>query len=178
MIEMLDPKSLTVFITGATSGFGAALARRYAEAGAKVVITGRRKKRLDALRDELGERLYAVVLDVRDQAAVEAAVAGLPEDFASVNVLINNAGLALGLSPADSAEIGDWDTMVDTNIKGLLYVTRAVLSGTELLDFKRQLIDLKGIEPGAALADLEQLPEEIEEPSREIEKIAASATAD
>lgn len=129
MIEMLDPKSLTVFITGATSGFGAALARRYAEAGAKVVITGRRKERLDALRDELGERVYAVVLDVRDQAAVEAAVAGLPEDFASVNVLINNAGLALGLSPADSAEIGDWDTMVDTNIKGLLFVTRAVLPG-------------------------------------------------
>jgi len=129
VVEMLDPKTLTVFITGATAGFGAALARRYAGAGSKVIITGRRKDRLDALRSKLGESCLAIALDVRDRAAVEAAVAGLPASFAAVNVLINNAGLALGLTSADQADLDDWDTMVDTNIKGLLYVTRALLPG-------------------------------------------------
>lgn len=129
MIGSVDPKTLTVFVTGATAGFGAACARRFAGAGAKVVMTGRRAERLQALANELGERAHPLQLDVQDRAAVEAAVAGLPAGFAGINLLINNAGLALGLDPAQEADLSDWETMVDTNIKGLLYCTRAILPG-------------------------------------------------
>lgn len=129
MIQQTDPASLVVFITGATAGFGAALARRYVTAGARVVATGRRAERLEALRAELGERLHSLELDVRDQAAVEAGVASLPADFAAIDVLVNNAGLALGLEPAHQVAMSDWETMIDTNVKGLLYVTRAILPG-------------------------------------------------
>jgi NADP-dependent 3-hydroxy acid dehydrogenase YdfG len=94
-----------------------------------VVIAGRRVDRLEALADELGERAHPVTLDVRDQAAVEAAVAGLPAEFAEITVLVNNAGLALGLEPAHRADPDDWETMVDTNVKGVMYCTRAVLPG-------------------------------------------------
>ena len=118
-----------VFVTGATSGFGAAIARRFANAGANVIAAGRRFDRLEPLRAEFGERLHAIGLDVRDRAAVAAAVAGLPAEFAEVDVLVNNAGLAVGLEPAWAADLDDWDAMVDTNVKGLMYVTRAVLPG-------------------------------------------------
>jgi 3-hydroxy acid dehydrogenase/malonic semialdehyde reductase len=120
----------TVFITGATSGFGAAAARRFAAAGARLVICGRRADRLEALTAELGPApVRALTLDVRDRAAVFEAVEALPAPFAAVDVLVNNAGLALGLEPAHQANLDDWEVMVDTNIKGLMYCTRAILPG-------------------------------------------------
>jgi 3-hydroxy acid dehydrogenase/malonic semialdehyde reductase len=118
-----------VLITGATSGFGAACARRFAEDGARLVLVGRRAERLDALRRELSAPALAVPLDVRDRAAVARALGELPAEFAAVDVLVNSAGLAAGLDPADRADLDDWDAMIDTNVKGLLYVTRAVLPG-------------------------------------------------
>jgi 3-hydroxy acid dehydrogenase/malonic semialdehyde reductase len=119
----------TVLVTGATAGFGAATARRFAEKGDRVVAAGRRVDRMDALRADFGDRVHAIALDVRDRAAVAAAIAGLPPAFAEIDVLVNNAGLAAGLEPAQEANLDDWDTMVDTNVKGLMYVTRAVLPG-------------------------------------------------
>jgi 3-hydroxy acid dehydrogenase / malonic semialdehyde reductase len=121
---------MIAFVTGATSGFGAAIVRRFVHEGHQVVALGRRQDRLDALRDEfVADRVHTVMLDVRDNAAVERAVAGLPDAFSAIDVLVNNAGLALGLEPAQRAELDDWEQMVDTNIKGLMYVTRAVLPG-------------------------------------------------
>lgn len=126
-ITPTDPKSLTVFITGATSGFGAATAKRFAEAGAKVILTGRRKERLDELQNEIGDLAHAARLDVQDKAAIDSMISGLPDGFRDINVLVNNAGLALGLEPAQAAKMEDWETMVQTNINGLLYCTRALL---------------------------------------------------
>ena len=120
---------MNVFITGATAGFGLAITRRYIQDGARVIATGRRTERLEAMRAELGERLLPVTLDITDREAVERAVRSLPAEFAEVDVLVNNAGLALGLDPAQSARVEDWDVMVDTNVKGLLYCTHAVLPG-------------------------------------------------
>lgn len=116
-----------VFVTGATSGFGEAIARRFLAEGARVVLTGRRVERLAKLRGELGERAHMVELDVRDRGAVDRVVASLPGDFADVSVLVNNAGLALGVEPAAKASLADWETMIDTNVKGLVYVTKALL---------------------------------------------------
>jgi 3-hydroxy acid dehydrogenase/malonic semialdehyde reductase len=123
--------SQIAFITGATSGFGAACARLFAANGWSLVLCGRRRERLDALRAELAEAapVHAVALDVRDEAAVNAAVAALPAEFAEIDLLVNNAGLALGLEPAHRCDMEDWQQMVDTNIKGLMYCTRAVLPG-------------------------------------------------
>jgi NADP-dependent 3-hydroxy acid dehydrogenase YdfG len=115
----------TILITGATAGFGAACARRFAGAGWKVVLTGRRGDRLESMREELGEAVAAALpLDVRDRGNVEAALPGL-----EIDVLLNNAGLALGLEPAWQVDLDDWETMVDTNVKGAMYCTRAVLPG-------------------------------------------------
>ncbi|NKC31843.1 SDR family NAD(P)-dependent oxidoreductase [Falsiroseomonas selenitidurans] len=120
----------TAFVTGATAGFGLAIARRFAADGWRIVAAGRRQARLAELVAELGAaRCHPVELDVRDRAAVEAAVAGLPAAFGAIDLLVNNAGLALGLAPAQGADLDDWDAMVDTNCKGLMYVTRAVLPG-------------------------------------------------
>jgi 3-hydroxy acid dehydrogenase / malonic semialdehyde reductase len=119
----------TVFVTGASAGFGAEIARRFIAAGAHVVVAARREDRLDQLVGELGDRAHAVTLDVRDRAAVAAAIAALPAPFAEIDVLVNNAGLALGLEPAPRANLDDWEQMVDTNCKGLMTVTRAVLPG-------------------------------------------------
>jgi 3-hydroxy acid dehydrogenase/malonic semialdehyde reductase len=122
--------TMIILVTGATAGFGLAIARRFAADGARIVAAGRRTERLDALKAELGAgRVHTVALDVRDREAVQAAIAGLPADFAAVDLLVNNAGLALGLEPAQAASLDDWDAMVDTNCKGLMYVTRAVLPG-------------------------------------------------
>ena len=123
--------SQIAFITGATSGFGAACARLFAANGWSLVLCGRRRERLDALRAELAEAapVHAAALDVRDEAAVNAAVAALPAEFAEIDLLVNNAGLALGLEPAHRCDMEDWQQMVDTNIKGLMYCTRAVLPG-------------------------------------------------
>lgn len=120
---------MVVFVTGASAGFGAAIARRFAADGAHVVIAGRRGERLRKLAAELGPRALPVELDVRDKTAIDAVIAGLPADFASVDVLVNNAGLALGLEPAHQAQLADWEQMVDTNVKGLMYMTRALLPG-------------------------------------------------
>ncbi|MES2818544.1 MAG: SDR family oxidoreductase [Pseudomonadota bacterium] len=121
--------SSTLFITGATSGFGEACARRFAQAGWSLVLSGRREARLQALCEELSTltAVHPLVLDVRDRQAMTAAIAGLPPAFATLRGLINNAGLALGTDPAPRCELDDWDRMVDTNIKGLLYSTRLLL---------------------------------------------------
>jgi len=120
----------TVLVTGASAGFGAEIARRFVAAGARVIAAARRDDRLAALAAELGaDRVHALPLDVRDRGAVERALAALPAPFAEVDVLVNNAGLALGLEPAPRANLDDWEQMVDTNCKGLVYVTRAVLPG-------------------------------------------------
>jgi 3-hydroxy acid dehydrogenase / malonic semialdehyde reductase len=126
---MTSTQPETVFVTGASSGFGAAVARRFAATGARVVASARRADRLKDLAAELGPRLLPVTLDVRDREAVAAVVAGLPPEFARVDVLVNNAGLALGLGPAQEADLDDWDQMIDTNCKGLVYCTRAILPG-------------------------------------------------
>jgi len=119
----------TLFITGATSGFGEACARRFAAAGWSLVLTGRREDRLQALADELSAHtsVLPLVLDVRDRQAVHAAVESLPQEFSRLRGLINNAGLALGTSPAQECDLDDWDTMIDTNVKGLVYTTRLLL---------------------------------------------------
>lgn len=118
-----------VFITGASSGFGMAMARRFAASGSRVILAARRLDRLTALAETLGNQALALALDVTDRSAVEAAVAGLPAPFAAVDLLINNAGLALGVEPAQRASLDDWQQMLDTNIKGLLTVTHALLPG-------------------------------------------------
>ena len=122
---------MIVLVTGATAGFGLVIARRFAADGARIVAAGRRRDRLESLVAELGgaDRAHALPLDVADRGAVSAAVAGLPDAFAAVDVLVNNAGLARGLEPAQNADLDDWDAMVDTNVKGLMYMTRAVLPG-------------------------------------------------
>ncbi|MGA8181589.1 MAG: SDR family oxidoreductase [Desulfobacterales bacterium] len=121
----------TLLITGATSGFGKACAQRFAEAGCRLVLTGRRKDRLNALREELQDKtaVHLLGLDVRYQEAVMTGLTHLPEKFSEIDVLVNNAGLALGLESAPEADLSDWNTMVDTNIKGLMYCTRALLPG-------------------------------------------------
>jgi 3-hydroxy acid dehydrogenase/malonic semialdehyde reductase len=119
----------TVFVTGASAGFGASIARRFAADGDRVVVTARRADRITDLAKELGDSVLPVTFDVRDRAAVAAAVAGLPAEFADIDVLVNNAGLALGLEPAQNADLDQWDQMVDTNCKGLTYCTRAILPG-------------------------------------------------
>ena len=119
----------TVVVTGASSGFGTSIARRFAADGARVVIAARRGDRIAALANELGDRAHAIELDVRDREAVEFAITNLPAAFAEIDILVNNAGLAKGLEPAQRATVDDWDQMVDTNCKGLMYMTRAVLPG-------------------------------------------------
>lgn len=117
-----------IFVTGATSGFGAATARLFARNGWKVVATGRRVERLDALKSEFpAGTIHTVAVDLRDKAAVEAAVAALPADFRPIMCLFNNGGLALGSKPVPETRFEDWEQMIDTNIKGLLYTTMAVL---------------------------------------------------
>ena len=121
--------SRTVFVTGASAGFGEAIARRFAADGARVIVSARRSDRIAELAKELGSDVLPLILDVRDRAAVADAVSGLPPEFAAIDVLVNNAGLALGLEPAYEASLDDWDAMIDTNCKGLAYCTRAVLPG-------------------------------------------------
>jgi 3-hydroxy acid dehydrogenase / malonic semialdehyde reductase len=126
---MTSTQPRTVFVTGASSGFGAAVVRRFAASGARVVAAARRAERLTDLAAELGSLVLPFTLDVRDRAAVAEVVAGLPAEFAEIDVLVNNAGLALGQDPAQSADLDDWDRMIDTNCKGLVYCTRAILPG-------------------------------------------------
>jgi len=120
-----------VLITGATSGFGKACAQKFAANNYDIIITGRRKDRLDEISDllikESGIRVHILEFDVQDKTAVFNAVNTLPEDWKKIDVLINNAGLALGRDYFDEANLDDWETMIDTNLKGLVYVSKAVL---------------------------------------------------
>lgn len=121
-----------VMVTGATSGIGEACARKFARGGYNVIITGRRKEKLDTLRRELenmGAEVLAMEFDVRERASAHKAVDFLKGKWANINVLINNAGLALGLDKEYEGSFEDWDTMIDTNIKGLLNMTRFVVPG-------------------------------------------------
>lgn len=121
----------TIMITGASSGFGAAAARIFAEKGNRLILVGRRKAMLHALHDELRTivPVHTLVLDVRDRTMVERMIEELPAPFQEIDLLVNNAGLALGLEPAWQTSLDDWDSMVDTNIKGLLYCTHVILPG-------------------------------------------------
>lgn len=119
----------TVFLTGASSGIGEACAHAFASAGARVILAARRTERLADLARGLGDRALVLPLDVQDRAAVLRAVATLPEPFAAVSILINNAGLALGLNAIDAIDLDDAETMIDTNLKGMVTCTRALLPG-------------------------------------------------
>ena len=117
----------TVLITGATSGFGAAAVVRFAEAGWRVIATGRRAQRLHALVERYGDRIHAAVFDICDEAAMQVALDAIPHTFRDIDVLINNAGLALGTAPAQRANLAQWRTMIDTNITALVTLTHTLL---------------------------------------------------
>lgn len=119
-------KDKTIFITGATAGFGLACAKRFAAEGAHVIATGRRQDRLAEIANDL---IHPLVLDVRDNNAIKKAIAGLPAKFSKVDTLINNAGLALGLESYEKQDMQDIEQMVQTNIQGVLYCTHALLPG-------------------------------------------------
>jgi len=134
----------TAFVTGATSGIGAATVRALVAAGWRCVATGRRAERLDALVAELGaDRVHAAVFDVRDRAALEAALAALPEGFREIDLLVNNAGLAQGLSNAQDADLKNWQTMIDTNVTAMVTVTRKLLPG--LIERKGAIIAIGSV---------------------------------
>ena len=135
----------TALITGATSGFGAATARRFVAEGWKVIVTGRRAERLDALVAELGagDKAHALVFDVQDTDAIQKAIDGLPAEFADIDLLVNNAGLALGTGAAQDCDLSDWMTMIDTNTKGLVAMTRIMLD--KLIARKGAIVNLASI---------------------------------
>jgi NADP-dependent 3-hydroxy acid dehydrogenase YdfG len=116
-------------ITGATSGFGQAFARRVLGAGGRVIATGRRVERLEDLKREGGDMLLAVPLDLREADAGHRLIADLPEAFAGIDIAFNNAGLALGLEPAQRADLAEWETMIETNVTGLVRIAHAILPG-------------------------------------------------
>ncbi|MFM5876417.1 SDR family oxidoreductase [Aeromonas veronii] len=120
---------MIAMVTGASSGFGESISRQLVQAGYKVIGTGRRAERLAALADELGEQFLPLAFDVQDKAATRAAIAALPAEWSEVDLLVNNAGLALGLEPAHKADLEDWEQMIATNISGLTLLTRLLLPG-------------------------------------------------
>lgn len=119
----------TIFITGATAGFGLACARLFLQNGAKVIACGRRRDRLDELKKEFSSNIHTIILDVRSRNAVKEAIVNLPKDFSDVDILINNAGLALGLSSLPEQSEDDLEQMVETNIMGVIHCTKALLPG-------------------------------------------------
>jgi serine 3-dehydrogenase len=133
----------TALITGATSGIGEAAARAFVGAGWRVIGAGRRGERLDALRAELGEAFHGAAFDVRDEAARDAALHALPAGFRGIDLLVNNAGLALGTAPAQDASLDQWTTMIDTNIVALVSLTRKLLP--QLIERKGAIINLSSI---------------------------------
>ena len=118
---------MIVFITGASAGFGAEMARKFVRHGHQVVISARRKDRLAALAAELGHMALPIQMDVTDKRAIDEALSALPQSWRPIDVLINNAGLALGTEPAHQASLDEWETMIDTNCRGLVTMTRALL---------------------------------------------------
>ena len=126
---MSSLKDKTVLITGASAGIGEACARRFAEQGSRLILVARRRERLESLTQMLGVPIHIVQLDIRNRKAVESAIADLPEEWNSIDVLVNNAGLGRGLDKFHESDIDGWEEMIDTNIKGLLYVCRAVIPG-------------------------------------------------
>lgn len=144
----------TALITGATSGIGRACAEKFAEAGYRVIITGRRAEKLAQLEAELinkGTEVLVLIFDVRDRDAASLAVRNLPEEWKEIDVLVNNAGLALGLEPEYEGDYDDWDTMIDTNIKGLLTMTRLIVPGMMKRD-RGQIINIGSVAGDAAYA--------------------------
>ena len=134
----------TALITGATSGFGAAAARRFVAGGWKVVATGRRGERLRALVDELGAaNVHAAAFDICDEAAMHSALDALPEGFRDIDLLVNNAGLALGTQPAQKASLDDWRTMIDTNVTALVAITHRLLP--QLIERKGAIVNIGSI---------------------------------
>ena len=134
----------TILITGATSGFGAAAVRKFAAAGWKVIATGRRAGRLAPLVEEFGsDVVHAAAFDIRDSDALDAALAALPAAFADIDVLVNNAGLALGTAPAQSADLLQWRQMIDTNVTALVTLTHRLLPG--LIERKGAVINISSV---------------------------------
>lgn len=120
---------MIIFITGATAGFGAAMVRRFISNGHSVIATGRRSQRLEVLKNEFQDKIHTLTLDITNKEAVEKAIATLPSNFSKIDVLVNNAGLALGTDPVQKGQLEEWETMVQTNINGLLYCTHKILPG-------------------------------------------------
>jgi serine 3-dehydrogenase (NADP+) len=133
----------TALITGATSGFGEAAARAFVGAGWQVIGTGRRAERIEALGAELGDAFLGLVFDIRDEAARDAALDGLPGEFQAIDLLVNNAGLALGLEPAHQASLSNWKTMIDTNVTALVSITHKLLPG--LVARKGAIVNLSSV---------------------------------
>lgn len=134
----------TILITGATSGFGRAAVERFHGAGWRVIATGRRAERLDALADALGrERLHTAAFDIRDEAAMRAALDALPDDFRGIDVLVNNAGLALGTAPAQRADLAQWKQMIDTNVTALATLTHTLLP--TLIERKGAILNVSSV---------------------------------
>ena len=120
---------MIVLITGASAGFGEEMARKFIRQGHQVIAAARRVERLEKLHQELGDKLLPIGLDVTDKASVDAALSALPQDFQPIDVLINNAGLALGTEAAQHSRLDEWETMIATNIRGLVTLTHALLPG-------------------------------------------------
>ena len=133
----------TAFITGATAGIGEAAARAFAEAGWRVIGTGRRADRLEKLAAQIGPQMHGLAFDVRDAAAIDAALQSLPGGFRDIDLLVNNAGLALGTAPAQQADLAQWQQMIDTNISGLIAITHKLLP--RLVERKGAIINLSSV---------------------------------
>lgn len=133
----------TALITGATSGFGKSSVKKFINNGWQVIATGRREDRLSDLKDELGDSLHYLNFDMQNRQAIEDAVDSLPEDFKNIDLLINNAGLALGTAHAQNCDLDQWNTMVDTNIRGLMTLTHKILP--KLIDSKGAIINISSV---------------------------------
>ena len=137
-------KNTTILITGASSGIGKATAELFAKNGARLILCGRRQERLDQLKDSLNTEVHLLNFDVRDRTAVFKAIESLPSQWKQIDVLINNAGNAHGLDPVQTADLDDWDAMIDGNVKGVMYVTKAILP--QMIERKTgQIINLGSI---------------------------------
>jgi serine 3-dehydrogenase len=139
----METQMKTVLITGATSGIGEACARAFASLGWRVIVTGRRADRLEALASDLGDAVHPLAFDIRDADARRAAMQGLPGPFADIDCLVNNAGLALGNGPAQESDLSNWQVMVDTNITALIATTRLLLP--RLIERKGAIINMSSV---------------------------------